>query len=101
MGVTLPWKDANNWMTPEIMAPFLSFALSFLRTIYHDNEPSWLRRLLESVICGMLTLSAGFGISAMGLSSDWKFAVAGAVGFAGTEYIRTVAQKFIERKIEK
>lgn len=37
----------------------------------------------------------------MGLNNDWKFAVAGAIGFAGTEYIRTVAQKFINLKIEK
>jgi hypothetical protein len=37
----------------------------------------------------------------MGMNNDWKFAVAGAVGFAGTEYIRTVAQKFIDRKIDK
>jgi len=97
----MPWRDPNNWLIPEIMAPLLSFVLALLRTIYQNQEPSWLRRLLESVICGMLTLSAGFAISAMGMNNDWKFAVAGAVGFAGTEYIRTVAQKFIDRKIDK
>lgn len=97
----MPWKDPNNWMTPEIMAPFLSFVLSFLRTIYQDQEPRWMRRLLESVICGMITLSSSFAIDAMGLSSEWKFAIGGAIGFMGTDYIRTIAQSFINRKINK
>lgn len=101
LGDKMPWRNPESWMAAEIMAPFLSFVLAMLRTIYQNQEPSWLKRILESVICGMLTLSAGFAISAMGLNNDWKFAVAGAVGFAGTEYIRTMAHKFINRKIVK
>lgn len=77
----------------------LSFVLALLRTMYQGDEPNWSRRLLEAVICGMLTLSVGYGIDAMGISGEWKYAAAGAVGFLGTDYIRTVAQKFINNKV--
>jgi len=97
----VPWKDPHNWLSAEIMAPLLSFVLAFLRTIYQDQEPRWARRLLESAICGLITLSSGFLINAIGVHGDWKYAVAGGIGFLGTEYIRTVATRFINRKVEK
>lgn len=95
------WRDPNNWLSAEIMAPLLSFILALLRTMYQDNDPSWIKRLLESTICGLITLSSGFAINALGMSGDWKYAVAGGIGFLGTEYIRTIAIKFINRKVEK
>lgn len=97
----MPWKDPNNWLSAEIMAPALSFVLAFLRTIYQGQEPSWVRRLLESAICGLITLSSGFAIDAMGMSGDWEYALAGGIGFLGTEYIRTIATRFINLKVEK
>ena len=97
----MPWKDPNNWLSAETMAPLLSFVLALLRTMYQDQEPSWGRRLLESAICGLITLSSGFAIDALGMHGDWKYAVAGGIGFLGTEYIRTIATRFINRKVEK
>ena len=97
----MPWKDPNNWLSAETMAPLLSFVLALLRTMYQDQDPSWVRRLLESAICGLITLSSGFAIDALGLNGDWKYAVAGGIGFLGTEYIRTIATRFINRKVEK
>lgn len=97
----MPWKEPNNWLSAEIMAPALSFVLAFLRTIYQDPDPNWVRRLLESAICGLITLSSGFAIDALGMHGDWKYAVAGGIGFLGTEYIRTIATRFINRKVEK
>lgn len=97
----MPWKDPHNWLHAEIMAPILSFVLAFLRTIYQDQEPRWVRRFLESAICGLITLSSGFAIDAMGVHGDWKYAVAGGIGFLGTEYIRIVAVKFINKNVDK
>lgn len=97
----MPWKDPNNWLHAEIMAPILSFVLAFLRTIYQDQEPRWVRRFLESSICGLITLSSGFAIDALGVNGDWKYAVAGGIGFLGTEYIRSVAVKFINKNVDK
>lgn len=96
----MPWKDPSTWLHAEIMAPILSFVLAFLRSIYQGREP-WLRRLVESALCGLITVSAGFAVDAMGWHGDWKYAVAGGIGFLGTEYIRGVAKRVIERKVEK
>lgn len=79
----------------------LSFILALLRTMYQDNEPSWLRRVIESSLCGLITLSAGYGINALGAHGDWKYAVAGGIGFLGIEYIRGFAKRFLDRKLEK
>ena len=97
----VPWKDPSHWFHAEIMAPLLSFVLAFFRTIYQDQEPRWLRRFLESALCGLITLSAGFAINAIGVHGDWKYAVAGGIGFLGTEYIRGIAKRFIDRKVDK
>jgi lambda family phage holin len=78
----------------------LSFVLALFRTVYDEKEPRWVRRLTEAAMCGMITLSAGYGIDAMGLAGEWKYAAAGAIGFLGADYIRTVAKKFVGRKIE-
>lgn len=98
-GPLMPWKNPDNWLAAEIMAPILSFVLALLRTMYENSEPSWVRRLLESVICGMITLSAGYAIDAMGVASEWKYAVAGTIGFLGAEYIRSVIQKIINKRV--
>lgn len=95
----MPWRNPDNWLSAEIMAPLLSFVLALLRTMYQGGEPNWTKALLDAVICGMLTLSVGYGIDAMGISGDWKYAAAGGVGFLGADYIRTVAQKFINKKV--
>lgn len=95
----MPWKTPENWFAAEVMAPLLSFVLAFFRTMYQDQEPSWVKRMLESVICGLITLSSGYAIDAMGASGDWKYAVAGGIGFLGTEYIRNLAQRFLNKKV--
>lgn len=95
----MPWKDPHNWLHAEIMAPLLSFLLAFLRTIYQGDIFSWRRRLLESTICGLITLTAAYGIEAMQFHHDWKYAVAGTIGFLGVEYIRSLAHKFLSKKV--
>lgn len=98
---TVPWKDPSNWLHAELLAPLLSFALSFLRAMYDDKEPRWLRRLTESAICGMITLSSGYAIDALGLAGEWKYAAAGAIGFLGADYIRSVAKKIVSKKVNQ
>lgn len=96
----LPWRDPNNWLHAELLAPLLSFVLALLRALYDDKEPRWIRILTEAAMCGMITLSVGYGIDAMGLAGEWKYAAAGAVGFLGADYIRTMAKKFVGRKVD-
>lgn len=97
----MPFRDPNNWLRPEIMAPLLSFVLAFLRTIYSNDGNPWSRRFLESTICGLITLSATYGVDAMGVHGDWKYAVAGGIGFLGVDYIRNLTKKFLDKKAGK
>lgn len=46
-------------------------------------------------------MSATYAIDALGMHGDWKYAVAGGIGFLGIEYIREVAKRVINRKVEK
>lgn len=95
----MPWRNPDNWLNAEIMAPVLSFILALFRAVYQGSESSWTRRFTESAICGMITLSAGYLINAMGWHGDLKFAAAGAIGFLGVDYIRTIAHKFLNKKV--
>ena len=95
----MPWKDHESWACAEILAPALSFIMAFIRVLYENNEPSWIRRLLESFICGLITLSCGFAVDAIGVSSDWKYVIGGAVGYFGTDYVKILAQRFFNEKI--
>lgn len=96
----MPWKDPGNWISAELMAPILSFVLALFRAMYQDNEPSWLKRITEAAMCGMITLSVGYGIDAMGLDGDWEFAAAGTIGFLGVDYIKTLIKKFLIKKVD-
>ncbi|SPL81322.1 hypothetical protein [Yersinia phage fEV-1] len=86
------------WLNAEVVAPVMSFILALLRTMYQGDEPKWSRRILESMICGMLTLTAGYAIDAMGLNGEWKYAVAGAIGFMGVDFVRQVAAAVLKRR---
>lgn len=95
----MPWRNPENWLNAKFMAPFLSFALAMLRATHQDKEPNWMRRIIESSMCGMITLSASYGIDAMGLNGDWKYVAAGSIGFMGADYIRSISHKFLNKKI--
>lgn len=95
----MPWKDPDIWLNAKIVAPLFAFVLSFLRTIYINDGNTWGRRFLESTICGFITLSATYAIDAMGIHGDWKYAVAGCIGFLGIDYVRSVAKRFIDKKV--
>lgn len=94
----MPWKNTNNWLSADIIAAIFSFVLAFFRAVYIGDEPSFLRRLLEATICGMITLSASYGIDAMGWHDDLTYVAAGAIGFLGADYIRSLATKIIDKK---
>lgn len=95
----MPWRNPENWLSAELMAPLLSFVLAFFRTMYQDEEPSWFRRLLEATMCGLITFSVGRGITAMGFSGDWKYFVGGAIALLGVDFVRSLARKLINKKV--
>ena len=99
-GYKVPWKNPQNWLSAELLAPLLSFGLALLRTMYTDDEPSWAKRVIESAMCGLITLSAGALFDAMEMSGDWKFVAAGAIGFLGVDYLKMLMKKIINKKLK-
>ena len=100
---SMPWKDFNflqYLLSAYVLAPTLAFATSFIRICYDENEPRYVRAFLESMICGLLTLSFTAGIRALGWDSNWAVFIGGFVGFLGADYIRFFARDLLRRRTD-
>ena len=78
----------------------MSIIVSIIRIIYDRKETSFMRIMLESILCGFLTLSAGSALVSLGYSSDWYLFCGGAIGFMGSQSIRALANKIIHKKVD-
>lgn len=102
----MPEKDPSNWIglwsaLPEAFrAALLSAVIAWLRIMYDGKESRWVRRLLEAMLCGGVTLACASAISAMGLNPDWAVFVGGAIGGLGIEPVRQLALRFAARKAD-
>lgn len=85
----------------EIKAAILAGFISFLRIMYDNKEPSFVRRFLESCLCGAITVATSYLIQAIGLQEGWSMFLGGMIGLFGADYIRTKARKFAEARLQK
>lgn len=85
---------------PELAGVALAMVISFLRIVYDHQETRPIRIILESLICGALSLTAFYGVKAMGLDVDWSIFVGGAIGYLGPTSIRALLLKVINRRID-
>tara|TARA_R110000823_G_scaffold241850_7_gene366474 strand:- start:10370 stop:10666 length:297 start_codon:yes stop_codon:yes gene_type:complete len=76
----------------------MAVLVSALRVVYDKGETRPCRILLESILCGALTLTINSGVIALGFGPEWAVFVGGVTGFLGTFKIRTIAMNFIARK---
>lgn len=79
----------------------MAFVMSVLRIIYDKQETSVMRILLESLICGALTIASGSALDALGYGQEWYLFCGGFIGFMGSQFIRKLAQKLVMRKIDE
>lgn len=79
----------------------MATALSVLRVIYDKEETSFVRIVLESLICGGLCVASGSGFQAAGLGPDWYLFLGGWFGFFGAQTIRALAKRYLVRSIDK
>jgi lambda family phage holin len=86
---------------PEIAGVIMAVAIAILRVIYDRNETRLLRVVLEAGICGGLSLTASYGISAAGLSPNWSIFAGGVIGYLGSNTVRQIAVRALERKADK
>ena len=97
----MPWRDPNHLFIAEFFAPLLAFVMALLRSLYDGTEPKWKRKLVEAALCGGATFTIGFGIKAMGADGDWGFFVGGIIGLFGVDYVRSIAKRGIDKKVDK
>ena len=90
----MPWRDPELWQS--WMAPLVASAIAVLRVLYDGKETKWTRIMLESAICGLLTLAASKGISATGLNLDWSIVAGGMIGLMGSEFVRFTAKRIVQ-----
>lgn len=84
---------------PEVQAMLLSVVLAVLRIVYDRQETKPLRICIESLICGCLTLTAFHAIAALGLNLNWAIVAGGVIGFFGTNTVRALAVRFVNKRI--
>lgn len=88
-----------NGLPPEFAGVLMAMFMSILRVVYDEDETRWMRTVLESVICGAITLSINSGIIALGLGQNWAVFVGGTVGYFGTAKVRMFALFLLTNKL--
>lgn len=78
----------------------MAATISLLRVLYDAKETKVWRVILESLICGGLSLSASSIIKWMDWPEGLSVAAGGMIGFLGVTAIREFALKFIGKKVE-
>jgi len=87
--------------SPIVQAAGLSMVIAALRVAYDDKESTWTRIGLESLICGFLTVSAGLGSRAMGLSDAWSYFFGGILAFVGLSVFRQLMLQVVKARLMK
>lgn len=102
---SMPWKDPDNWQwlfKAEFLSPVLAGVIAFLRAAYDDEEPKWLRNMLEASICCFLAVGAGAFLSAIGIDDqNANLAASSYIGLVGVDKVRKLSSAYAERKIGK
>lgn len=94
----MPTKDPNliamalawlmdNW--PSVYGALLALAIAFLRITY--NGGSGRRRMIETLLCGLISLAVATGVSLLGIPASATPFVGGMVGLLGIDIIRDKA----------
>lgn len=101
----MPNKDHNLWALllvwvmdnwPAVYASLMALVIAFLRTTYHGG--SGRRRLIESMLCGLITLAAATGTHLLGIPHEATPFLGGMVGLLGIDIIREHAAKLLGKK---
>jgi len=86
-------------MLPEpARAAVLAALIAFVRVVYDGKEHRWIRRSLESVLCGLIALGLSNLISALGMPDGWSTFIGASVGLFGADKVREWGQRFAEKK---
>ena len=93
-------KDLANGLPPWVGGFIMALTISVLRIVYDKEETNFFRILLESLICGALTITVGSALNAMGYGPNWYLFCGGVIGFMGSQSIRAIAYTVIRKKLK-
>jgi lambda family phage holin len=85
---------------PETQAFFLAILIAALRVVYDNEETKIMRVCLESLICGLLSVAIFHLFNALAMSPSFSVFAAGMVGFLGTNSVRGIAVKIINKRLK-
>ena len=94
------WVKTLNNISPEMAGALMAMFIAVIRVIYDGKETKALRIILESILCGALSLTMSYGIQAMGLNVNWAIFSGGVIGYLGSSTVRMLALTLISRKIK-
>ena len=84
----------DNW--PAVYGALLALAIAFLRITYAGGRGR--RRLIESLLCGLITLAAAPGPHLLGIPQEATPFLGGVVGLLGIDIIRDRAALMFRKK---
>ena len=84
----------DNW--PAVYGALLALAIAFLRITYAGGRGR--RRLIESLLCGLITLAASTGTHLLGIPQEATPFLGGVVGLLGIDIIRDRAALMFSKK---
>lgn len=84
----------DNW--PAVYGALLALAIAFLRITYAGGRGR--RRLIESLLCGLITLAAATGTHLLGIPQEATPFLGGVVGLLGIDIIRERAKTVFNKK---
>ena len=84
----------DNW--PAVYGALLALAIAFLRITYAGGNGR--RRLIESSLCGLITLAAATGTQLLGIPAEATPFLGGMVGLLGMDIIRDRATMMFRKK---
>lgn len=84
----------DNW--PAVYGALLALAIAFLRITYAGGRGR--RRLIESLLCGLITLAAATGTHLLGIPQEATPLLGGMVGLLGIDIIRDRAALMFRKK---
>lgn len=82
-----------------IGAVTLTMVTAFVRITYDAKEHKWQRKLLETLLCGLICLGFISFTSYMGWDSSLNGFIGACVGFLGVDFIRDTARKLVNKRI--
>lgn len=81
----------DNW--PAVYGALLALIIAFLRITYHGGRGQ--QRLIESLLCGFITLAVATGVRLLGIPDDATPFIGGVVGLLGVDTLRSTAERLL------